>query len=141
MSSGTDEIWDNEDAMEFKGVQVSLTCVKCRQTGERVVQYCGPTQRAWNYEDVPTPATANRIRFGRFIWRAKEKNSDTKQCQLDGEHFHLHCQYCQFKWTEPLTPTTPPSEEAELPEWLKENRTELEKLDRRPPSVGDPTMG
>jgi hypothetical protein len=105
MSSRTDEIWDgdSEDAMTFNGVQVAVTCRKCRQTGERIVAYCGPTQRAWNYDDVPpTPATVNRIRFGRFIWRAKEKDSSNRQCQMSGEHFHLHCTHCQFKWTEAL---------------------------------------
>lgn len=103
--SSTTEIWDGdgEDAMTFNGQQVALTCVKCRQTGERIVAYCGPTQRTYNYEDVPSPTTANRIRFGRFIWRGKDKDGDTKQCQMDGEHFHLHCTHCQYKWTESLT--------------------------------------
>ncbi len=103
MSRPSGDIWDSEDAMEFKGQQVAVTCSKCHQTGERVQQYCGPNQRAWNYDDIPTPVTVNRIRFGRFIWRAKDDSHDTKQCQLDGEHFHMHCQHCQYKWTEPLT--------------------------------------
>ncbi len=102
-------IWDSEDAMEYKGNSVAVTCGKCHQTGERVQQYCGPDQRAWNYDDVPATATANRIRFGRFIWRAKETSTNNKQCQLDGEHFHLHCQHCQYKWTEPMTHPAPPS--------------------------------
>lgn len=112
----TDEMWDGngEDAMTYNGQQVALTCVKCRQTGERIVVYCGPTQRAWNYDDVPSPAAGNRIRFGRFIWRAKEQSLENKQCQLDGEHFHLHCTHCQYKWIEPLG---------------------------SPPSIGDPASG
>ncbi len=114
MSSRTDEIWDGdgEDAMQYNGVQVALTCVKCRQTGERLVLYCGPEQRAFNYDDVPTPHVPAR-RWGRFIWKAKQPKLD-QQCKLDGEHFHLHCTHCQYKWTEPLD---------------------------RPPSVGDPTNG
>lgn len=100
MNRGDEDIWSG-DEMEFKGVQVSLTCVKCHQTGERILGYCGPEQRAWNYEDVPTPHVPAR-RWGRLIWKAKQKVDPTKQCQLDGEHFHLHCTHCQYKWTEPL---------------------------------------
>ncbi len=105
----TDEIWDGdgEDAMTFNGQQVAVTCVKCRQVGERLPQYCGPQQRFHDYDAVPDPAIRVR-RFGRLFYRPKGKPKDDR-CKMSGEHFHLHCQHCQFKWTEPLAPTAPPS--------------------------------
>jgi hypothetical protein len=64
------------DAMEYNSQPYSVNCEKCRQPGERIIVYCGPDQRNLNYDDQP--------------------------CQLDGEHFHLYCTHCQFKWIEPL---------------------------------------
>jgi hypothetical protein len=84
------------DAMEYNSQPYSVNCEKCCQPGERMIAYCGPEQRNQNY-DVPVARTR---RFGRILW--KPKSQDSRECPLDGEHFHLYCTHCQFKWTEPL---------------------------------------
>ncbi len=100
MTSSTDEVWaDSEDAMEYSGQQVAVTCEKCRQVGERLPQYCGPKQRFHDYDAVPEPIQV--LRFGRLFYKPKGK-SDDNRCKLEGEHFHLHCTHCQFKWIDPL---------------------------------------
>ena len=92
----------SEDAMDYVAQPGAVNCAKCRQHGERNVAYCGPEQR--RQEDYWDGYGANPTVTRRFLlWHIKRRpTEDRKPCKVEGEHFHLWCQHCQFKWTEPL---------------------------------------
>lgn len=97
----TEDLW-GDDSMDYVAQPVSVNCVKCHQHGERNVAYCGSEQRRtedhWDSYGSSPQETHNFL-----WWTFTRKHQDTrKPCKVEGEHFHLYCQHCQFRWTEPL---------------------------------------
>lgn len=97
-------IFDDDDTMEAHFNEVAVKCVKCNQHGERSNSFCGPGQRYddgwWENPLGPGKASAYIRLFG---WSLRhDKSEHTRYCQIAGEHFHLSCQHCRYRWTEPI---------------------------------------
>ena len=95
--SHIDHLEVSNDEMTVTHPRAAMTCAKCLNVSERIMIYCGPTQRISTGID-PWGAVLRDDEIDKL-----DEDLQAKFCAGDpDEHFHLACPVCHYRWIENL---------------------------------------